>query len=183
MAKTPNPDRMERLKRRQALGRQSFRYTRFLPLRYILAIFCFSNVYWFAMLFGNTLAWLLPGALVILGFPAVYEQIKLLHVGTLDITNELKYTKMYFTLQLLVNSVLLAVTLTGLGFSTLYAFLVDDVTPRMLAAGIVTLGILLLLFCLRRISKIFTNTDKHYRNIVEMEKITAKNNMATKAEN
>ena len=180
MAKKATPDKMERLEHKQALARRSFRYTRFLPLRYALALFCFTNVYWAALIFTAGVTWIVPAFIFLLGFPAVFEQVKLLTVTTLDITNELKFTKIFFLFQLMANVVLIVIILSGFGFEAFYPFLTTYMSTRVIMAGIVGLGGLIAMFCLGRISKIHMNTDKHYSYIIEMEKAVAQNRPNTK---
>lgn len=175
MAKAASPDRMERLEHKQKLARRSFRYTRFLPLRYSLALFCFTNVYWASLIFGLGFAWVVPILIVLIGFPAVFEQVKLLGITTLDITDELKFTKMFFMMQLIANVAFIAIVLSGLGFSEFYPFLTTYMSTRIIMASIIGIGVLLAVFCLRCISKIQTNTDKHYSHIIEMEKAVNQN--------
>jgi len=171
----PNPDQIKKLELKQEQQRRSFRYTRFLPLRYALAIFCFSNLYWATNSLGGGFAWLIPGALFLLGSFVVLEQIKLLGLPTLDITDELKHTTLFFKVQLIANFFFIAIILSGFGFDAFYPFLTNYLTTRLVLAGIVSVGSLLAAFCLRRIAKIKTNTDKHYHNIIAMEEAVGKN--------
>lgn len=175
MAKEATSNQTQRLENKQALARKSFRYTRFLPLRYSLALFSFTNLYWALLIFGLGFAWLIPAGMVLLGLPALFEQVKLYGVKTLDLKDELKFTQMFFRIQLLVNVALIAVALSGLGFGTFYPFLTTIWRSRLIMASILGVGVLLTAFGLKRISQILTNTDKHYTHIVKMEAASALN--------
>lgn len=175
MAKAKSLDKMERLEHKHKLARRSFRYNRFLSLRYALALFCLTNVYWVSLILNFGFAWIVPALMVLVGFPAVFEQIKLLTVTTLDITNELKFTKMFLIIQLIANVAFIGIVLSGLGFNEFYPFLTSYMKTRVFMTGILAIGVLIAAHCLRRISKIKTNTDKFYSHIIEMEKAVSSN--------
>ena len=172
--KVTDPEKLKRLELKHDQARRSFRFTRFLPLRYILAIFCFSNLYWATNGLGSGFFWLIPGALFLAGSLVVLEQIKLLDLKTLNVTTELKWTKLFFTVQLFANFAFVAIILSGVGYEQLFPFLTSYLNTRLVLAGIVGIGTLLAAFCLRRISLIHQNKDKHYKNIIAMEEAVAK---------
>ncbi|MBO1307976.1 hypothetical protein JZO70_17510 [Enterococcus sp. 669A] len=154
---------------------KNFRYNRFLILRYLLAGFFFSNLYWLLMLFMSR-SWyaLLPASLFILTLPAIGEHAKLYGDMTDQIQNKLRHHKFYLSIQLGMNLVLLVISFTEGGFQRLYPFLTTSSQAKAALVTILLVGIFMSAFCIHRIRRIYLQQDKHYEYIQEFAKLKQK---------
>lgn len=161
---------MTELKKETAL--KNFRYNRFLLLRYLLAGFFFSNLYWLLMLFMSH-SWyaLLPASLMLFMLPAIAEHAKLYGDMTDQIENKLRHNKFYHSIQLGLNLLLLVLSFTAGGYRRLYPFLATSSQARAAIATILLVGIFLSAFCIQRIKRIYLQKDKHYEYIQEFAKM------------
>ncbi len=150
---------------------KNFRYNRFLILRYLLAAFFFSNLYWLLMLWMSR-SWygLLPASLLILTLPAIAEHAKLYGDMTDQIQGKLRHHKFYQSIQLGINLVLLVISFTQGGFQRLYPFLTVSSQARAALVTVLLVGIILSAFCIQRIRRIYLQKDKHYSYIKEFAK-------------
>lgn len=138
-------------------------YNRYLMIRYFLAIFMFANFYWFVCT-TNTMK-IIPGVLFILGAISCIEVAKV--YGKKQ--DEMKWTKRFYQLQMIVNVVCLVLIWTPL-FYLLLPFLVDVVITRIVAAGIYLIGGMMAFACVYRLKQIDQNSDKKYLYIKQYEK-------------
>lgn len=133
-------------------------YNRYLLLRYSLALFFFMNLNWMIanVLVSNIYA-ILPGILLCVSLPAMYEQIKVYR----EHTNNLVHTKRFFLIQLFAQIVFILLTCT-FGFKSLYPFLSDKMSTRLVTIILLLFGASIAFMTLNRIEHIKQNTDRFY---------------------
>lgn len=84
---------VSQLKKETAL--KNFRFNRFLLLRYLLAGFFFTNLYWLLSLAMSKSMWsLLPLGLIVLSVPAIAEHLRLYGYPSDDVRNQLKWHRL-----------------------------------------------------------------------------------------
>ena len=75
------------------MAENTFRFHRFLFLRYVLAVFFFANLYWFlAAMVSNAVLLILPLALLILAISAIGEYVRLYGSYSEQIAGKLRWT-------------------------------------------------------------------------------------------
>lgn len=165
---------MKRSKEVQAqekeLALRNFKFNRFLFIRYALAFSVIANLYWLFMnLFTQISSVVVPLMMVILGGMAAFEYIKVYWVHE----NKLKYSKIYFQAQFIMNIGLFLLSLNDSVFAFLYPFI--EVTPeaRMLVYGILAIGMVIAGVSLFKIHRIHLNKDKKYQYIQRYEKYSS----------
>jgi len=159
---------------RQAMALKNFRFTRYLMLRYVIALCFFVNLYWLVFLWGQGIAFVVPGALLCLATLACFEQVKLYDSSAKQLEGELKFNRRYYLTQMLVNASLIISALTGIMYQTFFPFLLTLINVRLLLSGFLLLGICLSGFSLNRIKAICENKDKFYERIVAFESANQK---------
>lgn len=151
---------------------KNFRYNRFLLLRYLLAGFFFTNIYWLLSLAMSKSAWaLLPLGLLVLSVPAIAEHLRLYGYPSDDVRDQLKGHRLYQITQAITNVVLLVSVLTNLGFGQVFPFFKNNATSKGFVSCILLAGILLSAVILKRISSIYSQKDKHASYITEFSKL------------
>lgn len=157
-------DKTLTLKKKTAV--KNFRYNRYLMLRYLLAGFFFSNLYWgLALLMTSSIFALLPFGLLLLSVPAIAEHVRLYGFASDEVKNKLQFHKMYQQIQAAINVFLLLSCITGMSFSKLYPFLTNTIETRLATSSVLLAGIILSLIKLKRIQMIYINQDQHYQAI------------------
>lgn len=151
-------------KGKRDLSRKNFRFARFMMLRYAMAFFFFTNLYWFAILLegGTGFAFALPLGLLVLSVPAIYEQMRLYGDKSNDLTQRLEYNRYYYWGQIAVNLGMLGVLASGALFHSFFPIFNGQLTTRLILGILPLLGLLLARVCLTRIHNIKNNTDKFY---------------------
>ncbi|GCF93606.1 hypothetical protein NRIC_14970 [Enterococcus florum] len=158
------------LKKETAL--KNFRFNRFLILRYFLAAFFFSNLYWLLMLFmGRSWSALLPLSLIILAVPAIMDHARLYGEMSDQVQQKLRHHSFYQYVQLILNGFLLVVSLTDSGIRRLFPFLTATSEAKAAIFSVLMIGIFMSAFCLHRIQRIYRQKDKHYGYIKEFVKM------------
>ncbi|MGG5373250.1 hypothetical protein [Enterococcus sp. AZ196] len=158
------------LKKETAL--KNFRYSRFLLLRYLLAGFFFTNLYWALLLKMSHSPWvILPVLLIAISIPAIAEHLRLYGYPSDDVSDQLKFQRLYQRIQLSINGILLISILTNIGYSDLFPFLSDTFATKGAIIFIQLVGILLSEVVLRRVKKIYQQQDKHLSYITEFIKL------------
>lgn len=151
---------------RQATALKNSMFNRYLLLRYSLATFFFANIYWVLIgLTNESWVMIVPSVLIILNVKACVEQFKL--YGKEEVI--LKSTKSYLYIQTYVNLILMILIWTN-NFTTIFPILANNLTSRIFSFTILSVGLILLLFNLRRITQIYNNTDKAYKYLRQMQK-------------
>ncbi|AEO99910.1 hypothetical protein [Heyndrickxia coagulans] len=146
---------------------KSMYYNRYLLVRYVTAIFFFTNVYWLiSLVVSHSLLYLLPLALIIVVILSVAEQVKIYSSPT----NHAKYTKFCFMTLLIANVILLLPSCFSSSFAHLYPFLINQNKSKVLILAVLIAGIFLSAFILYRLYQITHDEDKHFQRIMEYEK-------------
>lgn len=157
---------------RSETTKKNFRYNRFLLLRYLLAIFFFVNLnlgIWLGIV--KCFSAILPLCLIILCIPAAIEHVKLLGDMSDEISEQLRFNRLYYQIQVIVNLFFLFVAITGVGFKWVFPFLQNTMPARIFVLGLVIVGTFLSIVCIRRINAIQTRTDKYYGYIQKYEQL------------
>lgn len=152
--------KVEQLRQENAI--KTMYYTRYVGVRYAVAFYAFTNIYWSLLLYLTEAYWLLPFTLGLVALAGVgfWEQIKMF-------TREqetAKWTKRFFTVSLSVNLILSVFTLTPL-FNHFYPFFADSWQARLLVAGLLLLGAGLAYLLLGKMKQIDANRDPQYTRI------------------
>lgn len=156
---------LEKNKKEQSL--KAMYYNRYLLVRYVTAIFFFTNIYWLiSLVISDSSLYFVPLTLIIILILSVAEQVKIYSSPT----NNAIYTKFCFITLLFTNVLLLLPTCFSSSFAQLYPFLVNQNKSKILILVILITGILLIAFIIYRLNKIKHDEDKHYQRIKEYEK-------------
>lgn len=141
-------------------------FNRYFLVRYVSALFFFTNLYWLiTLLLSDSSLYIIPLALNIILIFSVAEQVKIYSKHT----NNAKYTKYCFTVLLFTNVVLIIPTCFSSSFSQLYPFFVNQAKSQILVLSILAIGTLLSLLILYRLYQIKHNEDKHFERIKKYE--------------
>lgn len=152
------------------LALRNFKFNRFLFIRYALAFSVIANLYWLFMnLFTQVSSVVLPAIMVIIGGMAAFEYLRL--YWTHD--NTLKFSKIYFQVQLVVNVLLFFTTFSETAFNYLYPFLGMSDEAILLVHIILGVGLVVAGVSLFKIQRIAKNRDKKYQYIQRYEKYTS----------
>lgn len=139
-------------------------YTRYLLLRYSLAIFFFANLNWaLANIVSGSWSAILPIILVIAAIPAAYEQMTLYSAPSSHLT----YTKNYFKLQMFMQIISGAICLSSF-FKTLFPLFTTYWQTRATLGVLLAIGMGIILLNLRRIAEIERNVDPFYQKFQHM---------------
>lgn len=149
---------------RKKTGLKNMYFNRYLMIRYFLAIFIFTNIYWLFCVLG-TIAMIFPATLLIASIPTCVETIKTYGNPKYHI----RWTERFLKLQLIMNIMIMIFIWTPM-FTLLFPFLIDVANAKLVVGIISLLGTFMTLACLYRLKQIVTNSDKHYTRIKEYEK-------------
>ncbi|GGB56415.1 hypothetical protein F3157_10170 [Virgibacillus dakarensis] len=153
---------------RKEFSIKSMYFNRFLLVRYVSALFFFTNLYWFiSMLMSDSSLFVIPLILMIVLLFSIAEQVKMYGKHT----NNAKYTKYCFMILLSTNVILIVTTCFSSSFTQLYPFLLNQDKSKILVLTILIVGILLSVFILYRLIQIKHNKDKHYQRIKKYEEV------------
>lgn len=156
--------------REKELALRTFKFNRFLFIRYALAFGVIANMYWFFMsLFTQVSSIVLPLIIVIAGGFAAFEFIRVYWVHE----NTLKFSKLYFQVQATVNIALSLILLNDSAFNYFYPFFDTSSEARILVYGILAIGLVISGISLFKIHKINLNRDKKYQYIQRYEKYSS----------
>lgn len=153
-------------KNRENTSIQSMFFNRYLLIRYIAALFLFTNIYWsILLLLSHSSLYFIPLSLAIITTISLLEQIKIYRTRT----NNVKYTHYSFIVLFTANVFLLMTIFSSQVFKRLYPFLVNQTKARALISVILVIGLLLSATALYRLSKIRQNKDKNYLRAKKFE--------------
>jgi hypothetical protein len=147
---------------RRENGVKNMYYTRYFLIRYVVAFFFFVNLYWILMFFitGTAAMVIIPFLLAGFGAICMWEQSRMY---TKDQKPAVK-THFYFLTITVVNSLLIIATLFN-QYRYFYPFLSVSSTTQIFLLVILSLGILLSVWMLRKLSRINNNSDKQYYRV------------------
>lgn len=155
----------EKIRKQSSL--KSMYFNRYLMIRYMLALFFFSNLYWLiTMMFSNSVLVLMPLLLIVIIIGAVYEQTKMYSKHQ----NLAKFTKLCLN-SIVVNNILLIILLLIFDMDSIFPFIQNTFENKLVMIGIISAGIIISLIGLRRLSLIQNDQDKHYKRIKQYEKL------------
>ncbi|MCF1602154.1 hypothetical protein [Tetragenococcus halophilus] len=153
-------------KNRKETSIKAMYFNRYLLVRYVAALFLFTNIYWGILLvMSHSSLYFIPFTLAVVTGVIFLEQIKIYHAHT----NDAKYTHFSFITLISSNIILLPITFFSGNFNRLYPFFVNQYQSRILISGILIFGILLSMVVLYRLSEIRQNKDKSYSRITKYE--------------
>lgn len=142
-------------------------FNRYLIIRYLTAGFFFVHLNWLVLLLlKKSPAFWLPLVFLVFLLPVVGEQVALYRKHK----NTTLLTGWYFKIQGVVNVLLVMSIFTPL-YHSFFPFMANGEQGKALTLFVVVSGILICLFCQRRLSKIHTNEDRHYQRIKKYEQV------------
>lgn len=152
---------------RKKFGIKTMYFNRYLLVRYVLALFFFSNLYWLlALLLSSSHLFFIPLILIVFLISSGIEQVKIFNAHT----GNAIYTKLCFIIMFSTNIILILTTYFNFIFLNLYPFLVNKLSSKVLVSFILFIGIFLSYVVLKRLYKIKNNKDKQYKRIKQYEK-------------
>ncbi|MFD1362384.1 hypothetical protein [Lentibacillus salinarum] len=151
---------------KKRLSIKSMYFNRYLLVRYVSALFFFTNLYWLiSLIMSDSSLFFIPLVLLIVLLFSVAEQAKIFS----NHTNNAKYTIYCFMVLLITNVGLVVPTSFSSMFTQLYPFLVNQPKSKILVLSILVIGILLSVLIIKRLNRIKHNEDKHYKRIKKYE--------------
>lgn len=162
-----NDQRLEYEKNRIRFSLKSMYFNRYLLVRYVTALFFFTNFYWLvSLILSKSSFYIIPLILMGILIISVAEQVKIYSKHT----NNAKYTRLSYIAMIIANVGLIVPTCLSSSFAQLYPFFVNETKSRVFVFFILITGILLSVIMLRRLNQIKQNIDKQYQRIKEYEK-------------
>ena len=135
-----NDERALAEKHRKAMSLKSMYFNRYLLVRYVTALFFFTNVYWLiSLLLSHSSLSFIPLALLILLLVSAAEQVK---IYSHHVSNP-KYTKKSFMGMLFAHGILIIMTFFSSAFAQLYPFLVTQQQSKIVVLSVLLFGVLL----------------------------------------
>ena len=157
-----NDERAQIEENRKKFSVKSMYFNRYLLVRYVSALFFFTNLYWFiSLLMSDSSLYIIPLLLMIVLLFSVAEQVKMYS----NHTNNAKFTRYSFMIFLFTNVVLILPTCFSSSFTQLYPFLLNQEKSKILILVILLIGILFSAVILYRLYRIKHDEDKHYERI------------------
>lgn len=151
---------------RKKFSVNSMYFNRYLLVRYVSALFFFTNMYWLiSLLMSDSSLYFIPLVLMIVLLSSIVEQVKMYSKHT----NNANYTKNSFIIFLFTNVVLILPTCFSPSFTQLYPFFLNQEKSKILVLSILITGILLSALILYRLYQIKHDEDKHYARIKKYE--------------
>ena len=150
--------------RRKEAAIKNMYYTRYFSVRYATAFFFFVNLYWVLMLYLSKagLVLLLPLLLTVFAALAMWEQTRMYTVHQ----KEAILTRFFYNVSILANVLLLIIVFVG-QYHFLFPFFSISTTTITVLTVVLSLGFLLAILMLRKLSRIHHHTDKQYKRIQE----------------
>lgn len=154
-------------KNRKETSLKTMYFNRFLLVRYMSALFFFTNLYWFFTLtMSRSFMLFVPLVLMLTMVLSVAEQVRMYSHHS----NHAKYTFYSFSLLFIVNVVLIIIVLFTPFFQHLYPFLIDQPNTRILMIGGLVAGLFISGFILFRLNNIRQNKDWHFKRLLRYER-------------
>lgn len=135
------------------LYKNNFEYYRYMLFRYSIALFLFSNMYWLFMFLAKPTIGMIGPIVLLLGIvPAMIEQFKVYGKEKHE-SSSLKYTKRFFILQSVLNSLNIIAIFSRHLFTLLFPILTFQKEVQLVIGIVNIVGIVISLFNLRKIDK------------------------------
>ncbi len=152
---------------KEEMIRKNLRFNRYLLLRYVLALFFFSNLYWLLnQLLRPSLLILLPILLILMAMVASAEQFRLYG----QTQEQLQFTQFFLRFQLVIQLGLTIFVWTD-WFTVVFPIFEANFTARGVVFSLLSFGIVLSLMSLKRIRAIYGRKDKAYQRLLQLEKV------------
>ncbi|WP_152655731.1 hypothetical protein [Oceanobacillus sp. CFH 90083] len=162
-----NDEKTQIEQNRKKFSIKSMYFNRYLLVRYVSALFFFTNLYWMiSLLISDSSLYVIPLILMAGLLFSIAEQVKIYS----NHTNNAKYTKYSYLMLLITNLILIIPTCFSSSFTQLFPFLLNQEKSKILVLIILVAGILLSALILYRLNQIKHNEDKHYERIKNYEK-------------
>ncbi|WP_323703155.1 hypothetical protein [Mammaliicoccus sp. Dog046] len=154
-------------KNRKETSLKTMYFNRFLLVRYMSALFFFTNLYWFFTLtMSRSLLLLIPLMLMLLMIVSVAEQVRMYSRHS----NHAKYTFYSFSTLFIVNVALIIMVLFTPLFQHLYPFLIDQSATRIFIIGALVAGLIISGFVMFRLNNIRQDKDWHFKRLQRYER-------------
>lgn len=144
---------------------RSMYFSRYMMIRYFSAAYIFANLFWliFALCYKDILASVVALIMMVAVVAAIVEQLSKWHTKSTD----MRYSKFFYTLQLVMNVILAITCYTSLGKMFFPFITTKDVANIVFT--ILLLGIMGCLIILKRISNIQSGKDRYLHAIKAFE--------------
>lgn len=147
---------------------KNLRYNRFPLLSCLLAGFFFSNLYWLlALAMSGSFLIILPLGLVALSIPAIAARLYLYGHPSGNIRDQLKWHRIYQTIQQVASIPVMVSVLLDVGFERLFPFLKNNLTNRQFVVAILLIGMLLSEIIIRKINHMYKQRDEKSAYLTE----------------
>lgn len=134
-------------------------FSRYILLRYSLALFFFANIYWSMILvYKSSPVIIFPLAMVLVHALASAEQFKLYGKQEANLTK----TRRAFQLQAVLNLVAMVLVVIPGQFAIVYPVFADTLIGKSVVLTVQVIGLLICWLNLTKIQQIRTNTDSFY---------------------
>lgn len=149
----------------QDLSLKTMLFNRYLLLRYAIALFFFSNIYWLLNQFiSPSHIIIVPIVLIVVSVLATAEQFRLYS----SCEERLKITQVFLYLQLISQAGLLILTWTK-WFTPIFPIFENSSQARLVVFILILLGLVISLISLKRIQEIYQRKDKFYQYFIQLK--------------
>ncbi|KXT73665.1 hypothetical protein STRDD10_01408 [Streptococcus sp. DD10] len=153
------------LEQRKETSLKNTLFNRYLLLRYTLALFFFSNLYWFLISLSSSLILaLLPLSMIVLSSIASIEQFKLYDCSEPILVQ----TGRFVRLQIIVQVSLFFISWTPF-FTFVFPAFAENLTARLFISMMLVAGLGILSLNYKRLKAISANEDKAYLRYLKMK--------------
>lgn len=158
---------MEAVKMKNKTALKNMEYTRYIGVRYALALFLFTNLNWSIALFlSKSFLIILPLLLVLYTAFAALEQIKLYSKKDYP----LKHTKNYFTSQAFVNLFLSLTFFSSALYDKAFPFMASSTQGKVGTAALIGIGLIISVLSIKKINKIEQKKDRLFKEVSKYKK-------------
>lgn len=146
---------------------KNMEYTRYIGVRYALALLLFTNLNWAIALFlSKSFLIVIPTLLTFYTALAAFEQIKLYSNKDLP----MKHTKNYFKTQFVVNLLLLLGILYLPFYKKAFPFIAANSQGKIGSAFVLGIGLLITFLSIKKMAKIENKKDRLYEEVSKFKK-------------
>lgn len=146
---------------------KNMEYTRYIGVRYAVALFLFTNLNWAIALFlSKSILVVLPLLLSLYTAFVAFEQIKLYSKKDLTITQ----TKNYLRAQFIINLFLVLGIFNKTFYKKAFPFMTTTIQGKIGLASIIGIGLLIAFLSIRKIKNIEQNKDRLYKEVTKFKK-------------
>lgn len=169
--KNKSVKRLDEKKRLEATRKkqyeQSMKYTRYIYIRYFLAVLCFSNVYWFAsLLMTPTGVLIVPALMIALVLIPYFTMLKLQN----NPDASAKHIVQFFQLNMIVTAFEIGMVWINCHF--FFPYVQATVMNQMILTVILGGSILLSFLSMKQIDRIERNQDTISKRLADLKEYT-----------